>query len=211
MIDFVSQWFPSVDTDNAASRKKLRLFSLMFWKLWKKCNRSKNRFLTVNSTWLSGNVVFKIKQTVVEKPTLKPFSELGRRSKQTRLHDLTNNHSPEELGMASALCVSRCGFRSVGKRIESLVRSPESATESFENVPQIEEYTAEEAIAFICRNNFSKRQYHDIRMTTLNRGVHLYPSYNKVLLAKQDSYPNGKYYSIFLIFIENLDANFIVL
>lgn len=43
----------------------------------------------------------------------------------------------------------------------------------------------EQAIGFICRNDFSKAQYMDVRMTTLQQGIDLYPSYNTIIEAKK--------------------------
>ncbi|EAT45104.1 AAEL003578-PA [Aedes aegypti] len=91
--------------------------------------------------------------------------------------------------MAAALSVSRDGFRLVGKRIENLTRSP-AAQEPSDDTQTEAEYSAEDALGFICRNNFTRAQYQDIRVTTMKAGSNLYPSYNKIVTAKEKTYPN---------------------
>lgn len=191
LIDFVCQRFPKADTSNKNTRKQLRCFTLHFRNLWRKSSRSKERFFGANTVWLDGTVVLETKERKSEKRKLKAFSELCRRSKLRRVQALTENHTTQELVTASALSVARDGSRNTGKRIEHLAQSSKSASEPTGNIPTVEEYSPEQALCFICRNNFSRMQYQDVRMTTLEKGISLYPSYNKVLLAKQDTYPEG--------------------
>lgn len=52
-------------------------------------------------------------------------------------------------------------------------------------------YSDIEALALMIDANLSKSQYLKMRKSAKQRNANLYPSYNKVLLAKQNCYPDG--------------------
>lgn len=84
------------------------------------------------------------------------------------------------------------GMKKVGKIIEKVVEDA-SSFEVSENTSTVKSYSPEEALAFICKNNFSKAQYMDIRLNTLQNGADMYPAYNRILEVKSMCYPSGKY------------------
>ena len=49
----------------------------------------------------------------------------------------------------------------------------------------------EEALAFMFNNNFTKSQYHEVRMNSLDHNSNIYPPYNKVRSAKTKCLPDN--------------------
>lgn len=52
-------------------------------------------------------------------------------------------------------------------------------------------YSGDEALAFLLDNNLTKDQYINIRLSAKKRGADIYPSYEKILVAKTKCYPKN--------------------
>lgn len=126
----------------------------------------------------------------------KTFSESGKKSRKSKARDLTQSYSPEELGLATGCSLASAGFRKAGKLVENISIEPTLVNQVgvVHNEPDTEEsmYTPDEALAFLCHNGFSKAQYVNVRMMTLDKGVKMIPSYNHIRDAKAKCSPDGK-------------------
>lgn len=49
----------------------------------------------------------------------------------------------------------------------------------------------DEAVAHLLQNNLTKQQYVNIRLQNKERKADIYPTYNDVLIAKKECYPQG--------------------
>lgn len=88
------------------------------------------------------------------------------------------------------------GVENVKQVIETVAKISSLAVDTDVPTPRnYMPYSPEEALAFICRNDFSKAQYSDIRLSTLTNGVDMYPPYYKIIETKKECYPSGEFNS----------------
>lgn len=203
LVRFVVQKCEGMKINIVDLKKKIRLFVTNFGRLWKKSSRTRSRFFGRNAIWLRGCLTFcKLQTSKASKgrPS-KPFDELSRRSKLRKIHDVAVEIPCEQLMFAAATSATNSGFRVAGQILENLSKHPENATvikQSMSNTDHVEAYSAEETLAFICKNGFSKRQYEDVRLSSQQKGSYIYPSYTRIVEAKKLCYPEGtklNYYS----------------
>lgn len=169
-----------------------------FKKRWNSSNYMKDRFLSKNKAWLSLSS-FKIKSSLTPKIRVgrpsKSFLDSGRKTRKVKLRDLTQKYSPQELGLAAGCSLYSGGFRKAGKLVENIASDPTSIknmdTTANHHDPEDSLYTPDEALAFLSHNGFTKAQYANIRMMSLQKGITMYPAYNHVRDAKSKFYPNG--------------------
>lgn len=177
-----------------------------FKKRWSSSNYMKERFLSKNKLWLSLSS-FKIKSSLTPKNRVgrpsKSFLDSGRKAKKVKIRNLTQEYSPQELGLAAGSSLYSGGFRKAGKLVENIASDPTAIknmdTTSNDPDPGDSLFTPDEALAFLCQNGFSKAQYTNIRMMSLHKGIKMYPAYNHVRDAKSNCYPNGNIPFIWII------------
>nr|XP_029708565.1 uncharacterized protein LOC115254999 [Aedes albopictus] len=125
----------------------------------------------------------------------KSFETSSTKSKQRKVHDISVEVPYQELMFAAATRATSSGHRDAAKIIKNISEFPETATSLKQSMKSsdagVEQYSPTEALAFICKNGFSKSQYNDIRASDLKKGCDLYPSYNRVLEEKKLTYPEG--------------------
>ena len=63
--------------------------------------------------------------------------------------------------------------------------------QAFKSYNAIEQYGADEALAFTLEADMSKQQYQITRTSARLHGADLYPSYHKILEVKQRCYPRN--------------------
>lgn len=197
VIRYIHEKFSDRQVNEKELRKKVGLFSTKFSSLWVRSNRPTNRFMKNNAVWLRGSMV--VSCVLVEnirkgRPT-KPFVESCRKTKMRKIHAITEAVPKEELLYAAAATTISSGHRAAGQMIALISGSPEQAVQirrSNHNEDNVEKYSAVEALSFICKNDFSKSQYLNIRSVVQLKGLRLYPSYHKILEAKALCYPQGK-------------------
>lgn len=173
----------------ASAISKIKIVELQFKVRWAKSKRARLRFLKDNKKWLQQILVF----AVQAKPSgrhSKGFSECGLRTKKKKIQQIKANYSTEELIFAAASSATSAGCRLTGKSIQHISKGCVASTSLAER-KSADSLTAEEAVGFLCRNGFSKAQYNDIRKTTLERGIDIYPAYNHLVIAKNLCYPLG--------------------
>ena len=138
-------------------------------------------FYSVNSKWLARSLpVQAIASSLkIGRPRV-PFSECSRRTKQRRVQNIRGQFPSAELNFVAASNVS------------SVRQTTKVSSKNIEPDP-IAGFSADEALAFLCRNDFTKAQYFDIRAMALQKGINIYPAYNKIVEAKKNCYPPGMY------------------
>lgn len=196
LLEFVKNRI-SLEVNENLVKKKLSLVLLKFRKLWREAGRKRDHFFKLNEAWIAGEFVVDIHSPSKSSGcrTSKTFAALTSKTKKKRIESILNQFSMEEILFAAATSVARAGFRKAGKLIQKLSENPDAAFElqrSAERSNQdVVALTAEEALAFLCKNDFSKAQYSNIRQQTIVKGVDIFPAYNKLVEAKKLCYPTG--------------------
>lgn len=176
---------------------------------WKTCYRDKARFQTKNKTWLDSRITFFEENNVEEcvadlKPgrPLKRFEDCGVRAKQKKVQNLVQSSNVEELSFATQLSLRKSGKRAAASILQDItnLNSAESTQkyrklcESAETKKQ--KLTPEEALALIINTKSSKSTYLAYRATAKNCNTNIYPSWNSILTAKRNCYPNKESFEI---------------
>ena len=135
-------------------------------------------FYSVNSKWLARSLsVQAIAGSLKTGRPRVPFSECSRRTKQRRVQNIRGQFPSAELNFVA---------------VSSVRQTTKVSSKNIKPDP-IEGFSAYEALAFLCRNDFTKAQYFDIRAMALQKGINIYPAYNKIVEAKKNCYPPGMY------------------
>jgi hypothetical protein len=102
--------------------------------------------------------------------------------------------SLSELTHATHLKLRQSGKRDAAGMLKQLTESPKRATKikkSFQQTrQQTPEYSPEEALALITAAKLSCRKYQIMRKSALQKGLKIYPSYERIKDAKQNCYPS---------------------
>lgn len=171
----------------------IRVEKLGYITRWKESKRTLSRFREKYEKWLKNKVFFPCKKLKVQqKRPLKLFSDSSHKTKKKRLQVIREKFTTEELAFAAACSARKTGQRITGKLLEEIGKNPTEESLFVSLVRETKEivaFTPEEALGFIARNDLSKAQYQDIRMTTIKNGAKMYPSYNAVVEAKKSCYP----------------------
>jgi len=85
-------------------------------------------------------------------------------------------------------------FKDISKIISYLTNNPEETSKIWafckgESQCNKRIYSKEKALALMISLNLSKSKYIQLRMTSIEHDVDLYPSYYQIQLAKRDYYP----------------------
>ena len=133
--------------------------------------------------------------TSTGRPT-KTFSELSDRSKRRNIKHLRETTSSEELIYAAKSTLYVEGKRAAPHVVSQISEfSPQRAikirkmytnTKSYLTV-----YTEDEVLAFMVDTRMTKNSYHLTRLGAKKHGADIYPSYNRIRLAKDRCYPKN--------------------
>lgn len=183
----------------------LRIFCNNLYKKWCNANRTYENFIKKHQTWLDKK--FNIPKESLEihliragssgssRPVKrKSFSELSDKQKKRRTEILRMNNNGDELAFATKMKMQQSGNKDISKILSYLMDNPEEASKIWafcEGKSQYKEkiYSREKALALMISLNLSKSKYIQLRMTSIEHGVNLYPSYYQIQLAKRDCYP----------------------
>lgn len=180
---------------------QLRFVKAKFDKLYAKCNRKKAVLFQKNSEWLSSTFeITKGSNETAKRPVGRPkksFSDVCKRTKTEKLKHLRESYTKDELISATVSMIGIAGNRDLAWVIEHLTVFPEKATEikkllKSDFSDKTNRLSVDEALRFLCENDFSKQQYQNIRNMTLTKGYNIYPSYNEVRENKNTCYPPGQ-------------------
>lgn len=182
-------------------------FSIILTRKWSQCNRSIKKFVEKNESWLqtvfelppfpdtsssSSSSQLSLKRSSVGRPQ-KNFQECTERAKRQKVSSLINSHCLSELAFSTATQLNKCGKRSAANLVKEIVKNPDD-TKAFQVKQNYIDskpipYSNEEALAFLIDNDLTKTQYVNIRLGAKNRNCDIYPSYEKIMEAKQACYP----------------------
>lgn len=124
----------------------------------------------------------------------KPFSELADCSKRRRTENLRASVEEKALTFAASMACREQGNEPAAKLIRLVDENPAAAEEIMDSWRKRDEsgpqpYSPEEALAFMISNDLTKKQYKAILKSTKSRNCNIYPSYHKILAAKNAAYP----------------------
>jgi len=166
-------------------RKKIKNFVAYVNFHLNKCNRMVTRFKTKHQSWLSSRMQLQLKACnfvdesakTVGRPRL-CYDDGSSRLKRKLAAEVSadNGNNANLLVHAAAVAAKKAHLKNVEEEKKEAKRVP---------------YTPEEALDFLIENSFTKRQYMNIRQHSKNRNCDIYPSYNKVIAAKEKCRPKG--------------------
>ncbi|KAL4104318.1 hypothetical protein QTP88_019619 [Uroleucon formosanum] len=186
-------------------QNKVEGFSNTLKKKWLDSNRCLTKFLKKNDNWL--DLEFKIPllkkcEELCEPSTSsgrprKSFLESSDRSKRRQIKNLREITSSDEL-----ICAAKSTLYVEGKRAaadlvsQATEYSPQCAIKirklyKNETKNKYSSYTDDEAVAFIIDTYMTKNVYHKTRLDAKKHGANIYPSYDRVRLAKYKCYPEN--------------------
>lgn len=164
-----------------------------------KLRKSSDAFVETSKLWLEKEFV--ISNSLLCKNTTKTTelassSKIGRpkvafedaslRSKKRKCSELLSSHSLEEIASTTAMALYKKGKRQVASFVAEVISS--------ESIPKQSEkcqYSDDQALSLFIEGKFTKFQYNLMRSQAKELGSNLYPSYDRVLEAKRQCYPNG--------------------
>jgi len=180
----------------------LRIFCSSLYKKWCDANRTYENFIKKHHTWLDKKFnipnealeIFSVQADSSNLLKTKPFSQLSYKQKKRRTETLRTNNNVDELAFATKMNMQQSGNKDISKIISYLTNNPEEASKIWafcKGKSQCNEriYCKEKALALMISLNLSKSKYIQLRMTSIEHDVDLYPSYYQIQLAKRDCYP----------------------
>ncbi|XP_046386494.1 uncharacterized protein LOC124156170 [Ischnura elegans] len=168
-------------------------------------HRIEKDFLRYHGDWLNAKIVINIpgttKTTTKTSGSGRPrrgFEESSYRSKMRMVEEMTATTSTPALTFATEKALRAQGRDAeAGLVKEALHSTPTRASKIADAWKKsqskeskfIHPYSPEEALSLMIEADLSHKSYQTLRSQAIERGSDLYPSYKKVLLAKQKCYP----------------------
>lgn len=187
------------DSFKSELKKKLSVFLNKFTFLWNKCHRRPDYFEKCHVNWLNGEIDIRVgdsdnefEKTQMGRP-MKNFDDSSNRSKLRKIKPLVDNYSETEVLHAAKVSLTLSGKRDAASMLDQLTMTPTRATKIKKTflIPTIHPipYTPEKALALFVNANLTKATYNLIRQQAKLQNSNIYPSYGKILAAKNDCYP----------------------
>jgi len=201
MVKYIQSKMPGIREEEVLN--KISFFSNKIVIRWKASGKNKKSFLKRNEDWLNQplcqptNPLHQRDITATPKSQLravKEFHSLTDRSKRRLTQALVSNYSPEKLAFASQSSYTKIGKRNIAYVLKKAAGSSPRSLRELKKVQRsksaIEKHSAEEALALIVDTKLTRAQYLKLRKAANNKRCNLYPSYDEVLIAKKECYPN---------------------
>lgn len=163
--------------------------------------RNHNKFQRKYDYWLQVKIL--VKKPAIQsqggkggRPT-RNFQDIFQISKLRKTGDLRSSTGTDELLYAAQMKLRSEGQNAAAKVVKQINELSSETSKAVIKVLQqpasqqntFTPYTSNEALSMIVSNKLSKSQYSSLRSGAKDRGVDLYPTYNKVLEAKRKCYP----------------------
>lgn len=158
-------------------------------------------FETQNAVWLKSKTSVRPHEKLVTSSELKTgrpqltFSQKSNRSKRRHIMELSKkqNNEAEPLVLAAAMAARKSDQLNLAVVLKETVSSPTRASKLRKLVSTAApvKLSADEALAFLLENNFSKEQYCNIRHESKIRNYDIYPLYKDLTHSKYNCRPNG--------------------
>lgn len=207
---FAKSGLQKIKTEDYCDKVKLAVRRLTYSinERWIKAKRSKKHFEDSNKIWLDGlfclpsENTLKIPEDLGIQPSTSNFGRprsdfLAKSEKGKRLEvsALVGECSPEKLAFAAGVSLYKSGKRDAAAILKNINESPTRATkikkilsgQSKEPIP----YTDEEALRLFIDGKYTKASYNAMRAGAKIRNADIYPSYHRILEAKQKCYPSN--------------------
>lgn len=177
-----------------------RLFSYV-QKYLPKFGRRLDKFMEAHSKWVSGNIKINVEKNdfavpssnIMGRPRL-TYAEGGKRLKRKLAAELAlqQDHNTPLLIHAAALSSKKAKDADVSYVLNKTLTEPENSNEIRKKqlLQEPVTITPDEGLAFLLENGLTKRQYCNMRLQNKNHHCDIYPSYKKLLEAKQKCRPN---------------------
>lgn len=198
-------------------KDKIRVYASRLDAKWQKAFRSIDVFHSQNNNWLQKEIIFKapVASSLIGEDTFSleeeisaatpsstcgrprmQFSEMSDRSKRREAAKLSKStaNETEILMQASLMSARKEGKKDLVVILKKTMASPARPSKlrklCSENDNRPIALSDEEALAFFLENNFTKRQYCNIRLESTQRKSDIFPSYMRLLAAKNSCRPN---------------------
>lgn len=183
-------------------KKEIIKFCLTSSRKWSTVRRHYKIFENKNSEWLSSVFIMPVNNKTNSKPSGRPpvdnFILCSERTQRRKIQSLLSSScitSPEVLSAAKSKLYKK-GQRSAASLFKDSSSSPNRAKkiksaykDANKNCPV--PYTPDEALAFMIDNKLTKQQYINIRLGSKKRNCDIYPSYENIILEKNNCYPSN--------------------
>lgn len=182
---------PDISLNNGLTSNFLKVLR----RKWQESNRTKDRFVTKNKTWLNVNC-YEPPVITADSPKLGPgrpsvgFSEAADRTKRLKTAELAKSASSTELLHAASHNLRKDGQFHQAKIAKQLT-SDDAAV-----LTKYTPHSAEKALALILDCGLSKAGYQQLRTSAVDAGCNLYPTYNDVRTTKQACMPPTEHWTI---------------
>jgi len=173
-------------------------------KKWKESNYCIRKFKKKNEFWLQlhFNIPYVVNCDVTNQPStsagrpLKVFADLSDRSKRRHVKHLRETTTSDELVYAAKSTLYVEGKRAAAYVVSQVSEfSPKRAIKirkMYKNPKShLTPYTEDEALAFMVDTRMTKNSYHLTRLGAKKHGANIYPSYDRIRLAKERCYPKN--------------------
>lgn len=174
-------------------RKKISNFIAKLVEKWKACHSITKKFEEKNKSWLDEPLLLIKTPSTFGRPE-KPFAECSRKTKLGKVTDIIDQSSCDELVAATTSSLYKAGKRSASALVgpvtnEGAEKKIKSCIESLSLA--IIPYSPEEALAFYLDGDLTKHTYKLMQAGAKSRNANIYPTYDALLSAKKQCYPNG--------------------
>lgn len=204
-----------LNTDNIQDNYKLIIkrwlskFIFIIRNKWKKCNRTLDKFLKENNAWLDTEIKLPDRPSVSSTSSevggrpRKSFEKCGPSGKRQKVANLRKIASTSELIHAAKLSVRSEGNDAGAKIIEEALETSPTRAKKIKDALRNSTFsqnpvslTTEEAVSLLVELNLSKQQYVKLRLIAKEHNADIFPSYEKLLKAKQECYPEKESFII---------------
>lgn len=181
----------------------IKNYTRALYRRWTKYNRTLNKFLKLESSWLKEEIVIPVQERTPEagpsgsrkrgRPT-KDFEESSSKSKKRKIVRLMQSHATPELSLAARLRLRSSGKRQASMLLKEATETTPTraykirrayASSSLEQ----NKFSPEQALALMIDLDLSRDSYNLLRQKTKEIGVNIHPAYTKIREAKEECYP----------------------
>lgn len=176
---------------------------------WESSGKRRDRFLTKNSEWMSGDFTFKAsihlstpssssKVSIPGRPST-DFTAASERTKRRRVEDLLHTRDVNQLVAAAEISARLSGHRNLASVIKEASHSPEKCQVMRRSMGVREEsrcLSKEEALAYYVDAKSTTHSYKQTRKWSIRAGHQVFPSFHSVRQAKIECYPPKEQISI---------------
>lgn len=182
-------------------KEQSRVFCSNMNMKWHKSCRSFKVFEKQHAVWLKGNTSIRKRETQSASTKSKPgrpqltFCQKSERTKRRVAAEISKdqNNEVEPLVLAASAAARKCNQLDLAVVLKETVSTPTRAAKVRKLISRATptKLSADEGLAFLLENNFSKEQYCNIRNQTKMSNCDIYPLYKELTCSKYKCRPDG--------------------